>query len=248
MRVRKLPRVMGGSTGSSKEICETSGIPIPMVPRLHQCNGYIKRKLLVWRVQKCIALVGADIALTSAGPQTTPCHGGSTGSTKEICETSGLPIPMVPRLHQCNGYINRKLRAMRVQKCIALVGADIALTSAGPQTTPCHVGQYRVHQGNMRKFGPNNTHGTASAPMQWLYQKEATGMESSKMNCLSRCRYRTHQCGAANYPVSWGAVQGTPRKYAKLRAYQYPWYRVCTNAMVISKRSYGHGEFKIVLP
>ena len=152
--------------------------------------------------------------------------GGSTGSTKEICETSGLPIPMVPRLNQCNGYIKRKLRAWRVQKCIALVGADVALTSAGPQSTPCHGGQYRVHQGNMRNFGPTNTHGTASEPMQWLYQKEATGMESSKMYCPSRCRCRTHQCGAANYPVSWGAVQGLPRKYAKLWADQYPWYRV----------------------
>ena len=85
---------------------------------------------------------------------------------------------MVPRLNQCNGYIKRKLRAWRVQKCIVLVGADVALTSAGPQTTPCQGGQYRVHQGNMRNFGPTNTHGTASAPMQWLYQKEATGMES----------------------------------------------------------------------
>ena len=85
---------------------------------------------------------------------------------------------MVPRLNQCNGYIKRKLRAWRVQKCIVLVGADVALTSAGPQTTPCQGEQYRVHQGNMRNFGPTNTHGTASAPMQWLYQKEATGMES----------------------------------------------------------------------
>ena len=155
---------------------------------------------------------------------------------------------MVPRLHQCNGYIKRKLRAWRVQKFNVLVGADIALTSAGPQTTPCHGGQYRVHQGNMRNFGPTNTHDTASAPMQWLYQKEGTGMQSSKWYCPSRCRYRTHQCGAANYPVSWGAVQGPPRKYAKLRAYQYPWYSVCTNAMFISKGSYGHGEFKNVLP
>ena len=200
----------------------------------------LKRKLRAWRVQKFIALVGADIALTSAWPQTTPCHGGQNRSTKEICETSGLPIPMVPRLHQCNGYIKRKLRAWRVQKCITLLGAVIALTSAGPQTTPSHGGQYRVHQGNMRNFGPTNTHGTASAPMQWLYQKEATGMESSKMYFPSRCRYRTYQCGAANYHVSWWAVQCPPRKYAKIRAYQYPWYRVYTNAMVISKGRYGH--------
>ena len=141
---------------------------------------------------------------------------------------------MVPRLHQWNGYIKRKIWAWRVQKCIALVGADIALTSAGPQSTPCHGGQYRVQQGNMRIFVPTNTHGTTSAPMQWLYQKEATGMESSKMYCPSRCRYRTYQFGAANYHVSRGAVQGPPRKYAKFRSYQSPWYRVSTNAMVIS--------------
>ena len=108
--------------------------------------------------------------------------------------------------------------------------------------------RYRTYQGNMRNFGPTNTHDTACVPMQWLCQKEATGIEISKIYCPSRCRYSTYQYGAANYPVSWGAVQGPPRKYAKLRSYQYPWYRVCTNAMVISKGSYGHGEFKNVLP
>ena len=113
---------------------------------------------------------------------------------------------MVTRLYQCNGLIKRKLPAWRVQKCIAVVGADTVLTSAGPQTTPCHGGQYKVQRGNLRKFGPVKSHGTAFATMQWLYQKEATGMESSKMYCPSRCRYDTYQCGAANYPVSWGAV------------------------------------------
>ena len=248
MRGRKLPRVMGDSTGSTKEICETSGLPIPMVPRLHQCNGYIKRNLRAWRVQKCTALVGADIALTSAGPQTTPCHGGQYRVHQGNMRNFGPPIPMVPRLHQYNDYMKRKLRAWRVQKCISLVGAEIALTSAGPQTAPCHGGQYRVHQRNMRNFGPTNTHGTASAPKQWLYQKEATGMGSSQMYCPSWFRSRTHHCGAANCPVSCGSVQGPPRKCAKLRAYEYPWYRVCTNAMVISKGSYGHGEFKNALP
>ena len=52
---------------------------------------------------------------------------------------------MVPRLYQYNGYITRKLRVWRVQKCIALVGADTVLTSAEPKTTPCHDGQYSVH-------------------------------------------------------------------------------------------------------
>ena len=31
----------------------------------------------------------------------------------------------------------------------------------------------------------------AFAPKQWLYQKEATGMESSKMYCPSQCRNST---------------------------------------------------------
>ena len=54
----------------------------------------------------------------------------------ELCGNSGLPIIMVPRLHESNGNIKRKLGARRVQKCITLVGADIVLTSAGQQSTP----------------------------------------------------------------------------------------------------------------
>ena len=74
-RGQKLPRFMGGRIGLRMEICESLGLPIPMVPRLHQSNGYIKRKLRAWRVQKCSALVGADTVLTSSGPETTPFNG-----------------------------------------------------------------------------------------------------------------------------------------------------------------------------
>ena len=75
----------------------------------------VKRKVRAWKVQKCISIVGAENVLTSAGPETTPFHlGDSKGPRMEICETSDLPIPMVPRLHQSNGYIKRKVRAWRV--------------------------------------------------------------------------------------------------------------------------------------
>ena len=67
---------MGGSKGPRMEICEISALQIPMVRRLHQSNGYIKRKLRAWRVQKCIALVGADTVLTTALKQSTPFHVG----------------------------------------------------------------------------------------------------------------------------------------------------------------------------
>ena len=70
------PVSLGGSIGTRLEICEISTLQIHMVPHLHQSNGYIKWKLRAWRVQKCTSLVGADAALTSAGPQTAPFHGG----------------------------------------------------------------------------------------------------------------------------------------------------------------------------
>ena len=186
------------------EICETSALPIPMAPRLHQTNGYLKRKLWAWRSQTCIALVCAETVLTTVWKQSIPYHGGTIMPRMEICETSALAIPIVPRLHQSNGYIKRKLRAWRVQKCIALVGADSVLTTSWKQSTPLHERWYRAQNGNMRNFGPTNPHGTAFVPKQWLYQKEATGIESSKMYCPSRCRYRTYHCVASNYPVSWG--------------------------------------------
>ena len=118
------------------EICGTSGLPILMVPRLHQSNGNIKRKLRAWRVQKYITLVGADIVLRSAGPQSIPFHGGSIWPRMEISGNSCLPILMVLRFHENNINIKRELRAWRVQKCITLVGADTVLTSAGPQSNP----------------------------------------------------------------------------------------------------------------
>ena len=132
--------------------------------------------------------------------------GGSIGSRMEICEISALQIPIVPRLHQSNGYIKRKLRAWRVQKCIVLVGADTVLTSACKQSTPFHGGFYSAKNGNMRNFGPTNPHVTAFAPKQWFYEKEATGMESPKIYCPSRCRYRTYHSVQAKDPVSWGVV------------------------------------------
>ena len=51
------------------------GEPIAMVPCLHQGNIYNKRKVRVWRDQKCIPLVGAKTILTCAGRQITPSQG-----------------------------------------------------------------------------------------------------------------------------------------------------------------------------
>ena len=140
MRGRKVPRFIWSSIGPRMEICGTSGLPILMVPHLHQNNGYFKRKLRAWRVQKCITLVGANTVLTSAGRKVPRFMGGSIGPRIEICGTSGLPLAMVPHLHQSSGNIKRKLRAWTVQTYITLLGEDIVLTIAGPQSTPFHGG------------------------------------------------------------------------------------------------------------
>ena len=135
---RKLPRVMGGNIGSRKEICEDSGLPIPMDSIFSKAMviskgsyGHEELKNLIHRLVQIPYLAERRRKLPRI-------IGGNIGPTMEICRSSGLPIPMLPRLHQSNGYIKKKLRAWRVQKCIALVGADTILTSAGSQTTPCH--------------------------------------------------------------------------------------------------------------
>ena len=53
-----------------------------------------------------------------------------------------------------------------LKKRNTLVSAENVLTSAGLQTIPFNGDQYRAKNGNMRKFGVANLHGTAFAPKQ----------------------------------------------------------------------------------
>ena len=86
----------------------------------------------------------------------------------------------------------RKLRVLRAQKCIALVGAEKPLTSAGPKNSTLHGGRYGIENGKMQNFVHPNYHGTVFALKQWLHHREATCMESSKMYCPRRCRKSTY--------------------------------------------------------
>ena len=153
------------------EICETSGLAIPIVPRLHQSSGYIKSKLGEWRAQLCNVIVGADTVLTSVGPQTTPFHGGQYRADKGNMPNFWLPILIVPRLNQSNGYIKSKLGEWKAQQRNAIVGADTVLTRPWPQTTLFHGVQHRAKNGNMPNFWPTNPHCTAFESKQWLHQK-----------------------------------------------------------------------------
>ena len=155
-----------------------------MVPCLHQGNLYIKRKLRVWRAQKCNLLVGANTAPTSTGPQNSHVSykGLRIGPPIENGGNSGEPIAMVPCLHQGNLYIKRKLRVWRAQKCNLLVGANTAPTCArARKITMFRTLRIGPPIENGGKFGWTDRHGTLFAPRQCLYQKEATGMESPEM-------------------------------------------------------------------
>ena len=120
------------------------------------------------------------------------------GPRTKTCVNWGRPITMVPCLHQGNLYIKRKLRAWRDQKCIPLVGAKNPLTSAGSQTTPSQASRYRLKNGNLRKLGWTSCHGTVFAPRQYLYQKEATGLERPEMHSPTRYKNCSYLCGPSN--------------------------------------------------
>ena len=119
----------------------------------------------------------------------------------------GLPLVMEPCLHQSNIYIKRKQWVWRVQNCIPLVGGKTSLTCAGLQTTPSQVSQYRAENENLQKSGSTFIHGTVFAPKQCLYEKEATGMECSKMYFSSRCKN-----------LNFAGLQTTPSEVSQYRA------------------------------
>ena len=106
MRDVKIPRLEGGSIGPRTESWVNWDGPVTMVPCLHQGNIDTKRKLWVWRDQKCIPLVGAITPLTCAGRQNTPSRGWQNrtqnGKLGKLGRTCGNGTVFVPKkyLHQ----------------------------------------------------------------------------------------------------------------------------------------------------
>ena len=131
MRAVKIPRLEGGSKGPRTEIWVNWDGHMTMVPCLHQGNIYTKRKLRIWRDQKCIPLVSAITPLTCVGRISTPSRGrkyrAKNGKLGKLGRTYGDGIVNAPR----NIYTKRKLRVRRDQKCIPLVGAITPLNCAG---------------------------------------------------------------------------------------------------------------------
>ena len=107
MRDLKIPRLEGGSIGPRTECWVNWDGTMAMVPSLHQGNIYTKRKLRVWRDQKCIPLVGAINPLTCAGlKKKNPSRGrqymAQNGKLGKLGRTCGHGTVFAPRkyLHQ----------------------------------------------------------------------------------------------------------------------------------------------------
>ena len=101
MRAVKVPSLDGGKIGPSMESCVNCDGPISMAPCSHQGNIYVKRKLQVWRDQKCIPLVGAITSLYCAGHHSTTSRGrqyrAQNGKFGKLLRTYGHGTVFAPR-------------------------------------------------------------------------------------------------------------------------------------------------------
>ena len=169
-----------------------------MVPCLHQCNVYIKRNLQVWKVQKCILLVGANTALTCAGLQTTPSHVTRYRAENGNLRKFGSTFP--------HGTVFATMQCLYQKEATGMESPKMYFSSrCKSRTYLCVPVNYPISceavLARERKFRSTFLHGTVFAPKKCCDQKEAMGMESPKMYSSSLCKNHTYLCGPANYPI-----------------------------------------------
>ena len=77
---------------------------------------------------------------------------------------------------------------MQSTKILSLGWCKKVQTSTGLQITRISVSPYRADNANFRNFGTSYRHGIVFAPKQYLYQKEALVMQSTKILSLGWCK------------------------------------------------------------
>ena len=206
VRAVKLLRLKGVGTGPRTETSLNCGGPIAMVPCLHQGNIYIKRKLRVWRDQKCIPLVGTKISLTSAGREITPSQGSQNrpdnGNLHNLGWTCCHGTPFAPRQY----LYQKEATGMESPEMYSLTRCRNPSYSCGSSNSSTSRSRYRPENGNLRKLWWTYYRGTVFALRKYLHQKEATGIESQEMYSPSSCKSPSYLCGPSNYPVSRESV------------------------------------------
>ena len=123
------------------------------VPCFHKGNIYAKRKLRVWRDQKCISLVGAITTLNCAGRHNTTSrvrqYRAQNGKFGKLGQTYGHGTVFAPRKY----LYQKEAIGMERPEIIPLVGAITPLNSASRHNTPSRGRQYRAQNGKFGKLG-----------------------------------------------------------------------------------------------
>ena len=137
--------------GKLIESFKISGLPIDMVPCLHQCNVDIERKLWVWIGHKYNFLVGAKTGPTVTGQQTTPCLAEPYWDNQQkFLKFRGYLSPWYRVCTNAESILKGSYGCEEAYKYHFLVGAKSAPTFTGQQTypVPCNT----VFAQSMRKF------------------------------------------------------------------------------------------------
>ena len=108
-------------------------------------------------------------------------------------------------------------------------------------------------EGNLGKFGPTFRHVAVFAPkcIPLIAAKRAltcAGPQTTPTHVRPR-QELNHPVPRQSKPATIAGMCMSPRrerKFAEIRVYLLPWYRVCNKAMFISKGSYACGESKNV--
>ena len=109
LRGFKLPAFMFRQIGPTIQISGILGLPIAMVPYLHQNSTNNKRNLRDAEPKNIILGLLQKGYKPRRGFKLTAFMYRHVGTRMQISVTSGLLIAMVPYLHENNTYIKRKL-------------------------------------------------------------------------------------------------------------------------------------------
>ena len=204
---------------------------------MHQSNHYIKRKLGLWRAQKCIPPVGARSALTSADPQNTPTHVRQYRAENGILWKSGVTFPHGAVFAPKESLHHKEARAIESPKMYSPRRCNKRTYLCGYVNYPdsCKAIQGRERNiGEIRGYlSPWCSVGTQAM----IISKGIWGYEEPKIYFSRRCNKRTYLCGSVNYPESCKAVQIRERNIGKILGYLSPWCSVCTHPLLISKEA-----------
>ena len=193
----------------------------------------MKRKLLEWRTLKCNTCFGAESPPRSTRLKTTRFHAAPYGTVSANLRKVGTLFRRGTVFAPIQSTYGREATGMENPKMRSLFWfRKRPPRSTRLQTIRFHAAPSWTVSANLRKVGASFRLGTVFEPIQSTYEKEATGMESSKMQSLFWCRKHL-AVRASKLPGFMQRRMGPSVQIAESRGFLSPRYRVCTNPIYI---------------